>query len=346
MTLTSLYPERHPKLDFFAPQIFDKLSFKDDIASMEYPIFSLQKQDDKSLRTYKNGNATFEIQPSFYGLPKIFDKDILVYCASIIMNKINRKEPYSKTMRISVRDFLVATHRTVGGKQYEQFKLGLNRLAGCLLKTTIKTGRTTQINAFHLIESYTVLEKSNNGKDYIRIQITLSDWFLNSLIANEVLTINPDYFDLTSPLARRLYEIARKHCGEADKWVCGLDKLYDKTGSVSQPREFKRCIKDLCKKQLETGKKVIPDFELYLQENNTVVFLNHNEKKMTKKRNICHLNRVSEHALDKCRAISVERRLDFHAIAAEYARWVETLTTPIRNPEGHLIKFYQKKKAA
>jgi hypothetical protein len=345
MVLTSLHPERHPKLDFFVPQIFDKSSFKDDIASMEYPIFTIQRQDERKTISYQKGNAAFELHASPFGLPNIYDKDVLVYCASMIMDKINRKEPYSKTMRISVRDFLIKTRRKIGGTQYEQFKSSLDRLTGCMLKTTIKTGRTTQINAFHLIDNYNVLEKSHKGSRYIRIELTLSDWFLNSLIANEVLTINPAYFDLTSPLARRLYEIARKHCGEADKWVCGLDKLYDKTGSVSETREFKRCIKDLCKKQLETGKKVIPDFEMYLQENN-VVFINHNEKKMTKKRNVCHMNHVSEHALDKCRAISVERRLDFHAVAAEYARWVETLTTPIRNPEGHLIRFYQKKKAA
>ena len=48
----------------------------------------------------------------------------------------------------------------------------------------------------------------------IALEIKLSDWFFNAVLADELLSINRDYFRLRKPLERRLYELARKHCGE------------------------------------------------------------------------------------------------------------------------------------
>lgn len=85
----SLLPERHPTKDFFIADVFDNLSFKDDIASMEHPIYTLSKKLDFRKLEYKNGNIALTIAPSVYGLPTIFDKDILLYCGSLLMDQIN-----------------------------------------------------------------------------------------------------------------------------------------------------------------------------------------------------------------------------------------------------------------
>ena len=47
----------------------------------------------------------------------------------------------------------------------------------------------------------------------IAIEVTLSKWLYNALQAHEVLTVHRDYFRLQKPLERRLYKLARKHCG-------------------------------------------------------------------------------------------------------------------------------------
>ena len=74
----SLLPDRHKQSDFFACDIFD--SFKDDLASMEHPVFSLSTKPDHRMLEYERNGASIKIKPSFTGLATIFDKDILLPC--------------------------------------------------------------------------------------------------------------------------------------------------------------------------------------------------------------------------------------------------------------------------
>jgi plasmid replication initiation protein len=41
----------------------------------------------------------------------------------------------------------------------------------------------------------------------------IADRLYNAILAREVLTLNRDYFRLDGGLERRIYELARKHCG-------------------------------------------------------------------------------------------------------------------------------------
>ena len=69
--------------------------------------------------------------------------------------------------------------------------------------------------------------------------MTLSDWLYRAVLSKSVLTLSRDYFRLRRPLERRLYELARKHCGRQHRWVISLPRLIDKCGSVLEPRFFK-----------------------------------------------------------------------------------------------------------
>ncbi len=81
-------------------------SFKDDIASMEAPIFSLSTQEDKQIWvwTSDDGKKTVEVAPSVYGRATVFDKDVLIFAASQLMAGINKGEIPSKTIRFKARD--------------------------------------------------------------------------------------------------------------------------------------------------------------------------------------------------------------------------------------------------
>lgn len=199
MALTPLLPVRHHQDDFFIADIFDNLPFKGDMASMEHPLFTLSKKPDMRILRYEKDDASVEMHPSSYGLPSIMDKDVLLYCASVVMGKINDGEYPPQTIRLSLHDVLIATNRHTNKEGYEIIKRSLHRLTGCMLKTSIKTGRTTQEKGFHLIESFGYLESVRVKDRMIGVELTLSDWFYNSLIAKEVLTINKDYFRLRSP---------------------------------------------------------------------------------------------------------------------------------------------------
>lgn len=262
----SLLPERHPTKDFFIADIFDNLPFKDDIASMEHPIFSLSKKRDLRDIEYKNGNISVSIKPTSDGLPTIFDKDVLLYCGSLLMDQINKGTIPPKTLRISSHDLLIATNRPTSGEGYSLLKKALDRLKGVSIKTNIKTNKRETTRAFGLIESYEVVESSRIKNRMIRLEITLSDWFYNSIIGKEVLTISRDYFRLGKALERRLYEIARKHCGQSEEWKISLIKLKEKTGSTSSLKKFRYFIREI------ENNDHLPDYSISFADDEMVVF--------------------------------------------------------------------------
>ena len=264
----TLLKDHHPQQDLFIPDVFDNIGapFKDDMASMEHPIFTLSKKKDMRHLEYQNGDTTISIVPSGYGLPTIFDKDILLYCMSLLMTEINAGRTPPKTLRISCRDLLVTTNRRTDGDDYIRLKQALDRLTGVLIKTNIKTNKREQTSAFGVFDSYDVIESSKIKNRMIRLEITFSDWFYNSIVGKEVLTISRDYFLLGKPMERRLYEIARKHCGKSPKWDIGLEKLMEKVGSTGTLRLFRSRLKTIIEDDH------LPSYSLSLNEKDIVSF--------------------------------------------------------------------------
>jgi len=227
----ALLPERHKQKDFFICDVFD--SFKDDIASMEHPVFSLSKKPDHRVLMYEYNGVKIKIKPSYTGLATILDKDILLYLASSLMSAKNCGERISKTVRFTSYDYLIATNKGTGGFQYNQMKEGLERLKGTVIQTNIKTNGVETTEEFGLIDKWKIVKEDGKGKA-IAIELKLSDWFYNSIVGDSVLSIDRDYFRLRKPTERRLYEIARKHCGNQMTWKINIEKLKSKMGITSQ----------------------------------------------------------------------------------------------------------------
>jgi hypothetical protein len=70
-----LLPDRHPIQDFFICDVTDAIP-KNDMASMEHPIFSLATKPDISIREYEHKGVRVTIAPSALGMATIHDKDI------------------------------------------------------------------------------------------------------------------------------------------------------------------------------------------------------------------------------------------------------------------------------
>lgn len=62
---------------------------KDDMGSMEHPIFSLSTKPDKNIRRYEHNGVKVTVTPSVRGLATVHDKDILIYCISQLVAKMN-----------------------------------------------------------------------------------------------------------------------------------------------------------------------------------------------------------------------------------------------------------------
>src|SRR5471030_3152032 len=92
----ALLPQRHPNHDLFICDVLDAIP-KDDMASMEHPIFSLSTKPDTRVLQYEHNGNRVEITPSVKGLATIHDKDVLIYCISQLIAKINRDEQPTRT---------------------------------------------------------------------------------------------------------------------------------------------------------------------------------------------------------------------------------------------------------
>ena len=209
---------------------------------MEHPVFSLSKTPDHRMLVYERDGITINIKPSYTGLATIFDKDILLYLASALMSRKNNGSLISKTMRFTTYDYIVSTNKALGGVQYKQLQEGLARLNGTLIQTNIKTNGKEITKEFGLIDSWEIIKE--DGK-LTSLEVTLSDWFYNSILGNAVLTIDKDYFRLRKPTERRLYELARKHCGNQTAWKIKLDNLKVKLGTTSEMKLLRFNIKKI-----------------------------------------------------------------------------------------------------
>lgn len=241
-----LLPDRHPQHDLFICDVADAV-IKDVMQHMEHPFYSLSKKPETSVRRYENGEHWLEVTPSVKGLATIYDKDILIYCISQIMAKLRHGDPVSPRVRINSRDLLVFTNRGTSGREYQSLLDALDRLEGTRIRTNIVTGQEEQIDGFGLIDTSSIRRKNGLDGRLLWCEIKLSDWVFNAIQKQEVLTLHRDYFRLRKPLERRVYEIARKHCGHQRIWRISLSKLLLKTGSRSPKKRFRQMIKELVK---------------------------------------------------------------------------------------------------
>src|ERR1039457_4785650 len=262
---SALLPQRHPNHDLFICDVLDAIP-KDDMASMEHPIFSLATKADTRVLRYEHRNVVVEIAPSVKGLATIYDKDILIYCISQVMGKKHAGEPLAQTLHLNAHELLVWTNRETSGDGYRRLKEALERLGGTRITTNIKANGEEMTEGFGLIESWRVVRETRSGR-MSELKVRLSDWVYRIIQGSEVLTLSRDYFRLRKPIDRRGYELARKHCGEQDEWKISLELLHKKTGASSHAREFKSMIRELALHDH------LPDYRVSL-EDDMVIFKN------------------------------------------------------------------------
>jgi plasmid replication initiation protein len=251
-----LLPERHPNRDFFIADLVE-CAVKDDRHSMEHPMFSLSKNPDRKIRRYEHNGNIVVIAPGAYGLATIWDKDILIYAVSQLVAAINaERKDLSPTVRLTAYDLLVSTNRHTGGGDYDQLQKAFERLSGTRITTDIRTNGVRQREGFGIIDSWKIIEKHPTDGRMVAIELRLSDWLYNAILGREVLTLSRAYFRLSRGLERRLYELARKHCGHQSKWIIGLELLHKKSGSNSPLKRFRLEVKNMAKADS------LPDYRL------------------------------------------------------------------------------------
>ncbi|MFV0244804.1 MAG: replication initiator protein A [Qingshengfaniella sp.] len=249
--------------DFFICDIAAAIP-KDDMATMEHPVFSLSTRPDRRVLRYAHKGVTVAITPSVKGLATIHDKDVLIFCISQLVAALNAGRPVARRVELVAHDLLMACGRETSGDGYRRLCDAFERLAGTRITTNIPTGETVTTSGFGLIESWEIVRRTRSGR-MVSVSVTLSEWLLRAVLARSVLTLSPDYFTLRKPLERRLYELARKHCGRQARWQISMAVLCAKSGSASPLRVFRKMVRDIA-----AGDR-LPDYTLEVVEGDLVL---------------------------------------------------------------------------
>jgi hypothetical protein len=256
---SQLVPDKRGQGDLFVCDVADAV-LKDIIPQMEHPFYALSKKPEMTIRRYEHNGNWVEIIPSFKGLATIYDKDILIYCISQLVEKQKSGLPLGPRVRITSYDLLTFTNRGSSGRDYYALSEAIDRLAGTRIKTNIRTGDEEQEDTFGLIDAATIRRKHGIDGRLLWVEIKLSDWVFNAIQSQEVLTLHRDYFRLRKPLERRIYELARKHCGRQPTWKLSLELLLKKCGSQSPINRFRHMLKHIAQHNH------LPDYQVEFDE--------------------------------------------------------------------------------
>jgi plasmid replication initiation protein len=89
------------------------------------------------------------------------------------------------------------------------------------------------------------------------IVVELPQWLYEAVRDQQVLSIAPEYFKITSGLARWLYRVVRKHGGRQQAgWSFTFRDLYEKSGSTQRFSDFARQLRKI------TDTNELPEYHL------------------------------------------------------------------------------------
>ena len=249
--------------------VADVVVLKDLMPQLEHPFYALSKKPERTPRRYEHDGNRLEIIPSCKGLATIYDKDILIYCISQLVEKLKQGLPVSPRVHIISYDLLSFTNRGTSGRDYYALSEAIDRLAGTHIKTNIRTGNKAQEDNFGLIGAAAIRRKQGPDGRLLWVEIELSERVFNAVRAQEVVTLHRDYFRLGKPLERCIYALARQHCGRQPTWKVSLVLLLKKCGSQSPINRFRHMLKHIARHDH------LPDYRVtFDDENDQVVFHN------------------------------------------------------------------------
>ncbi len=347
--------------DFFVLDTLDMVP-KSDLASLEHPIYSLTTVPERRQLTYHHGDCKIELIPSSLGLPTVFDKEIMIYGMSKLMQLINDGKDAGPTVRLTTHDMLVQTNRQTNNLGYERLLPALNRLRGMVINTTIATGGEASTHGFGLIEEFKYNRKGSMHAERLKyLEIRFSDWVYRSVMSGEVLSISRDYFRLRSPIDRRVYEVVRKHCGSQPSWRVGLELLQKKVGSKQADKHFNSHMRGMVRSNH------LPDYAVTVEDGQGVFYsrernsdgkppsrraakLARRPDGVTAQPVASKLNgggeaapvkakiRISTVAFDNARALAPG--WDMYALESKYIEWAATLDAA-RNEDARFLSWFR-----
>jgi plasmid replication initiation protein len=269
-------PTDDSQLMFFVPALYDA-PIKDDVNLMDVAPFALGKNIRTDVITYELKDCLITIEGGAeIGIATVFDYDIFLNMVSHLAEETRkfrldeskglRPSLPPKLYRPNVAHILKFCRRQSGGRQYEEVEEALRRLAKTSITiTNLAGGKRRQVDTRPLLGEYRVISKTGTGK-VDQIEIRIPDWVYLSVVRADknlpLLTLNTDYFLISSGLGRFIYRLARKAAGKTEARYTARD-LHKRSGS---PQEYRFFLRDLKEFVTRTQAFPMPDYDLILRQ--------------------------------------------------------------------------------
>lgn len=227
---------------------------------MAFPFFALSKGKWTKPLSYDNGSVSIEIVPTAKGAATIYDKEIVLYIASLMIARLKAGGEVSQDFHFTAHDLFCVTGNNPSARSYTRLSQALERLQGTQIKTNIEAGGEGEEGYFSWLSEaklyYTKAKDANGETRRLKaIRVRLCDWLYRAILRDrQVLDYASGYFEL-GPVERRLYEIARVSCVDQSVEI-ELDDLRRQLGYQNSLPHFRHALKGIVEAD------VIPDYRL------------------------------------------------------------------------------------
>ncbi|WP_343764059.1 replication initiator protein A, partial [Sphingomonas molluscorum] len=233
---------------------------------MAFPFFALSKGKWTKPLAYKTDAVSIEIVATAKGVATIYDKEVLLYIASLMVAKLEAGVDVSQDFYFTAHDLFRVTGVNGSARSYTRLSDALERLQGTQIKTNIEAGGEGQAGFFSwLSEAQLTYTKTRAGDKRLKaVKVRLCDWLYRAIQRDRrVLAYAPSYFQL-GPIERRLYEIARSTCVDGAVEV-EIEELRLQLGYQSPLKSFRFEMKRIA------DENTIPDFMFELLDSSPVL---------------------------------------------------------------------------
>lgn len=267
------------QLMFFVPSVNDA-PIKDDFNMMDIAPFSLSKSGGAGVIRYELKDCIITIEGGAeVGLATAFDYDIVINMISHLAEETRRYRIDEakglkpslppRVYRPAASEILKFCRRELGGKQYADLERTLARLHKTSVRITpLKNDKTTErrvAEEFSFIGRWKVVSRTSMDRIDL-VEIEIPTWIYEGVVRPDgkptILTLNPDYFLISKPIARFIYRLARKAAG--DTTACySLKELRKRCDAKMPMRKFRKTIEEI----VEAAESApMPDYDLQLED--------------------------------------------------------------------------------
>lgn len=231
---------------------------------MAFPFFALAKNAWMKPLTYHHGPVSIEVRPSSNGVATIYDKEIVLYIASLMVAKLEAGERVEQDFVFTAHDLFSVTGSNHSARSYARLSEALERLQGTQIKTNIEAGGEGEEGFFSwLSEARLHYSKTRTGERRLKaVKVRLCDWLYRAILRDrQVLDYATAYFRL-GPIERRIYEVARSSCDEeqSGRFEIDLATFRLQIGYQNPLANFRAALRHIA------GTDAIPDYDVELVE--------------------------------------------------------------------------------